>query len=186
MKKMEKGQRICGQEVLDTEDLSNGWQISKWTGKKGPDDFVVKLRSDEHPIGFAVKHAHFAVDFYGKLCQSGEKGLLLLEIIIDVWHHGDVDVIIQKHQDEFDNMMGYPFEYYIKALDWILEQEDVNFSGRPADKQAELDRKLKYYGFSVPSGRSGGQLAVALFCDIARGVHPVEALYAAGLSIKPR
>jgi len=64
-----------------------------------------------------------------------------------------------------------------------LEQEDINFIGRPPNKQKELDRKIKRIGLKTPRGRKGSQLAIALFCDIASGVHPVEAFYSAGLRI---
>ena len=76
MKKVVVGQERRDQKVLEILGFSNGWQLSKWTGSKRTkkpkslNDFVMKVTSLDHPLGWAIKHAHFAIDFYGKLCQE--------------------------------------------------------------------------------------------------------------------
>ncbi|GAB5046670.1 hypothetical protein [Thermodesulfovibrio sp. TK110] len=77
-------------------------------------------------------------------------------------------------------------EYILYALNWILEQEDINFNGRPSKKQKELDEICKIQNIQTPAGREGSQLAIALFCDVANGIHPVEALLKANLDISPK
>ncbi len=187
MKRVVTGQERGDQKVLEILDLSNGWQLSKWTGTKktkkpkSPNDFVVKVISPDHPLGFAITHRHFAIDFYGKLCQENNKGLLLLKAMEKLWHSQDADAVLQKYQQQLRGLVGYGLEYFMKSLNWILEQEDINFAGRTPKKQTELDKKIQAHGFTVPQGREGSQLAIAMFCDIASGVHPVEAFYSAGL-----
>ncbi|MFN4133434.1 MAG: hypothetical protein ACK4GQ_03595, partial [Candidatus Hadarchaeales archaeon] len=62
----------------------------------------------------------------------------------------------------------------------------INFVGRPEKLQKKLDEKCQKMGVKVPKGREGSQLAISLFCDIASGVHPVEAFLAANLDVVPR
>lgn len=180
---MRKGDFYRGHEIIETFDLSNGWQLSKWTGEKGKEDFKVKLISPDHPYGWMIKHAHFAIDFYGKLCQDEKQAKKLLDIIIELWHGTDAGNLIAKYENDFRNTSGYTLEYILRSLDWILEQEDINFEYRREKKQIELDAKLARFNYSVPQGREGGQLAIAMFCDIAFGIHPVEAFYSANLRI---
>ena len=68
----------------------------------------------------------------------------------------------------------------------ILEQEDINFVGRPKNKQKQLDEILKIQKVTTPKGRKGSELAISLFCDIANGTHPVEAFIKANLDVLPR
>lgn len=81
---------------------------------------------------------------------------------------------------------GYDIEYILYALKWILDQEDVNFTGRPEKKQQQLDEICKKQEVFTPSGRKGSQLAISLFCDLASGSHPVEAFHRANLDVLPR
>jgi hypothetical protein len=74
----------------------------------------------------------------------------------------------------------------LNGLNWILDQEDINFTSRPSKKQKELDETCDRQGIKTPSGREGSQLAIALLCDVANGIHPVEALLKANLDIRPR
>ncbi len=90
---------------------------------------------------------------------------------------------MDEYEPHTRGLVGYSLEYILYSLNWILEQEDVNFTGRPANKQKELDEKIERQGIKTPEGRLGSQLAVALLCNIASGVHPVEAFYGAGLKI---
>jgi len=72
------------------------------------------------------------------------------------------------------------------ALNWISEQEDINFKGSPIKKQKELDKICKKQNVPVPKGREGSQLTIALLCDVANGTYPVEALLKGNLDIKPK
>ena len=38
----------------------------------------------------------------------------------------------------------------------------------------------------TPQARKGSQVAISVFCDIANGTHPVEALLRANLDVQPR
>lgn len=183
VRKARIGQRIRGKKVLDVVNLSNEWQILKTEDTKSAQDFRVKIRNPKHPQGLTIKHAHFAIDFFGKLCQNKQKALKVLEAIARTWHGRDINELLEKYQPQTKQLAGYTLEYILYALNWILEQEDINFSGRPSRKQIELDEKIKRQGIETPQGRRGSQLAIALFCDIASGVHPVEAFYSAGLRI---
>ncbi|MCD6412214.1 hypothetical protein J7K91_00835, partial [bacterium] len=132
------------------------------------------------------KHAHFAIDFYGKVCHDIQKAEKVFLGIIEVWQGKDVEEVIKKYERETESLPGYKLDYILYALKWILEQEDINFQGRPEKLQRTLDEKCKSVGVKVPKNRKGSQLAIALFCDILKGVHPVEALLAANLDIVPR
>jgi len=182
-RKVRIGQRIRGKRVLDVVNLSNGWQIIKTENTKSPRDFKVKVVNPKHPQGLTVKHAHIAIDFYGKLCQDKRKALKVLEAIAEVWDGKNIQQVIRKYAPQTSSLSGYSLEYILHAERWILEQEDINFTGRPPGKQQELDQKIKGQGIKTPKGRKGSQLAIALLCDIASGVHPVEAFYSAGLRI---
>lgn len=169
--------------VLEVVELSNGWQVVKTENRKSPRDFKVKIINPEHPQGLTIKYAHFAIDFYGKLCQNREKALKVLEAISKVWQGANVREVLDEYEPYTRDLVGYSLEYILYSLKWILEQEDVNFTGRSIEKQKMLDEKIERLGIKIPEGRLGSQLAVALFCDIASGVHPVEAFYNAGLKI---
>ena len=80
-RKVRIGDRIGGKKVLDVVNLSNGWQVVKTENSKSPRDFRVKIINPKQPQGLTIKHAHFAIDFYGKLCQDREKALKILEAI---------------------------------------------------------------------------------------------------------
>jgi hypothetical protein len=42
------------------------------------------------------KHAHFAIDFYGKLCANKEKAMKVFNAIIDVWSGKSVEEVLKK------------------------------------------------------------------------------------------
>jgi len=105
--------------------------------------------------------------------------------IIDVWHGKPVEKVLREYHDKVRGLPGYDLEYILYALKWILEQEDVNFTGRPERKQKELDEICKKCQITVPEGREGSQLAISLLCDIISGVHPVEAFLKANLDVRP-
>jgi len=183
VRKIRIGDIVRGKKVLDVVNLSNGWQVVKTENTKSSRDFRVKIISPQHPGGLTIKHAHFAIDFYGKCCRDRKKALKVLEAIVKVWHGEDVKKLLKQYEPQIRGLTGYSLEYILYALRWILDQEDINFKGRPLRKQREIDMKLNKMGIKTPSGREGSQLAIALFCDIASGVHPVEAFYSAGLKI---
>jgi len=70
-------------------------------------------------------------------------------------------------------------------MNWILEQEDINFKGRPAKKQQEINEILVRSGVKVLMNRLGSQLAISLFCNVLQGMHPVEAFIRANLDVIP-
>ncbi len=187
MVKLEIGEKFRGKKIKDIKKLSNGWYILKTENSKSAEDFKVRTIFSLKPLrSITPKHAHFAIDFYGKLCANREKAMKVFDAIIEVWNGEPVDEVYRKYSDDVKNLPGYNLEYILYALKWILEQEDINFKGRPQKKQEQLDKILKRHNVIVPKGREGSELAISLFCEIASGVHPVEALIRANLDVVPR
>ncbi len=174
-------------KILDKIELPNGWILIKTENKKSEKDFKVRtITNVEKMKYYTPKHAHFAIDFYGKYCQNKEKAKYLFNAIIEVWQGGNPDEIIEKYKDKVKGLIGYEIEYILYALNWILEQENVNFKGRDVKLQEELDKKFKNMNIEVPEKNKGSQLAISLFIDILNGIHPVEAFLSARLDVIPR
>ncbi len=175
-------------KILDIKKLSNGWVIIKTENSKSEKDFKVKvIFSLNPPRSITPKHAHFLIDFYGKLCANKTKALKVLKAISEMWHsNSEIKKILEKYEPKTKGLPGYSLEYILYALNWILEQEDINFKTRPSRKQKELDEICNKQNITVPKGREGSQLAIALLCDVANGTHPVEALLKANLDIRPK
>ncbi|MGQ9788132.1 MAG: hypothetical protein ACUVQM_02285 [Candidatus Hadarchaeaceae archaeon] len=173
--------------IFEVVELSNGWKLVKTEDTKSVRDFKVRAVTDAKSKRFYTpKHAHFAIDFFGKLCQNKEKAEDVFRAIVDVWHRKDVKKVIEEFTPRTRDLLGYNLDYILYGLSWIFDQEDINFVGRPEKLQKKLDEKCQKMSVRVPKGREGSQLAVSLFCDIASGVHPVEALLAANLDVVPR
>ncbi len=108
-----------------------------------------------------------------------------MDAIGEVWSGKPVPAVLSEHASNFVGLPGYNPEYILYALNWILEQEDVNYTGRPAKKQQEIDDLLAKCGIKPLSSRAGSQLAMSLFCNVASGAHPVEAFIRANLDVLP-
>lgn len=174
-------------QIKEIRELSNGWILFKTENSKSKEDFKVKVIFSIKPQkSMTPKHAHFLIDFYGKLCANKDKALKLLEAVYKIWKGENIEEILNQYKEQVSDLPGYSLEYILCALDWILQQEDINFSERPAKKQMELDDICSKQNISTPKGRLGSQLAVALLCDVANGTHPVEALLKANLDIRPK
>ncbi len=166
--------------------LSNGWILLKTEDGKSLADFRVRVILSTAPVRSMIpKHAHFVIDLYGKLCQDPQGGLATLDAICEIWRTRDIPATLVAFDAKTRHLCGYPLEYILYAMNWILDQEDINFNGRPAAKQDALDAIVRPHRV-VPSGRLGSQLAIAVLCDVGRGTHPVEALLKANLDIIPR
>jgi len=181
------GERLRGKQILDVVKLSNGWYIVKTENKKSKRDFKVKtvFQTTPRPRYFTPKHAHFVIDFFGKICANKEKAMKVLEAIVEVWHGMPVQNVLNKYEGFASQLPGYSLEYILYGLNWILEQEDINFTRRPANKQREIDEIFQRCGIRPPSNRFGSQLAMSLFCNVALGVHPVDAFIRANLDVLP-
>lgn len=167
--------------------LSNGWYLIKTDDSKSANDFKVKTIFSLEPVrSLTPKHAHFAIDFYGKVCADSARARRVLEAVGAMWGGSDVRSVLERYDTATSGLPGYPLEYILYALRWILEQEELNFSGRPEKRQRELELICRRVNFEPPADRPGGLLAVALLCDIMGGTHPVEALLKANLDIQPR
>jgi len=181
------GGKFRGKQIKDVVRLSNGWYVLKTENTKSPQDFKVRLVYSLKPLrSLTPKHAHFAIDLYGKYCACREKALKVFKAIIEVWHGKSVEEVLDSYRGEVEGLPGYDLEYILYALKWIFEQEDINFRGRPEEKQKQLDETCRKCGVSVPEGREGSQLAISLLCDIISGIHPVEAFLKANLDVQPR
>jgi hypothetical protein len=181
------GNSLRGKVIKDVIQLSSGWYLVKTEDGKSKNDFRVRVVTQTNPRmrTFTPKHAHFLIDFYGKLCSSHESGKMVLNAIIDVWNGEPVTGVLESHDRKSDSFPGYPLEYILHAMNWILDQEDVNFTKRSAEKQKFIDLSLKNAGVTRIPLRPGSQLAIALFCDVFSGIHPVEALIRANLDVIP-
>lgn len=181
------GDKWYGKKIFDHIELSNGWIILKTQNKKSLRGFKVRtILSIKPRHSYTPKHAHFAIDFYGKLCRDKIKALKVLEAIVKVWHGDEIKEVLQEYNNYVQDLPGYSLEYTLYALNWILEQEDINFQGRPFKKQQEIDEICTKQNVSTPADRKGSQLAISLLCDIANETHPVEALLKVNLDILPR
>jgi hypothetical protein len=174
-------------KILEIISLSNGWILVKTENSKSTKDFKVRTITDANSGKFYTpKHAHFVIDLFGKLCQNKEKAKKIFDAIIEMWQGKDVKNILRKYENHTKGLVGYDLEYILYALKWILEQEDINFNGRPTKLQEKLNEKFNTMNIKIPPQREGSQLAISLFCDILLGIHPVEALLAANLDIIPK
>ncbi len=187
MMNFEIGVRFRGKAILDVIHLSNGWIILKTENAKSAKDFRVKTVYQVSPTvrSYTPKHAHFAIDFYGKVCADRSAAEKVLRAIIEVWKREPVVNVLSQYQRQVTGLPGYSLEYILHALNWILEQEDINFVGRPPQKQQELDSVLGRLDIVVPPGRLGSELAISLFCSIVDGEHPVDAFIRANLDVLP-
>ncbi|MBE0433483.1 hypothetical protein IBX73_08465 [candidate division WOR-3 bacterium] len=173
--------------VREVYRLSNGWYLIKTDNSKSERDFKVKaIFSSEPSRTMTPKHAHFVIDLYGKLCYDKDKALEVMRAIYDVWRGESISLTLAKYNAGVINLPGYPLEYMLCALAWILEQEDINFTSRPDRRQLELDEICKKQNVALLPTRMGSHLAMSVLCDICNGTHPVEALLKANLDIIPR
>jgi hypothetical protein len=187
MIQLKVGEKFRGKEIKEIISLSNGWYVIKTENEKSLKDFKVKTIFSLKPLRFLTpKHAHFAIDFYGKLCANKEKAMKVFNAIIEVWNAKPVEEVIKKYEREVKGLPGYELEYILYALKWILDQEDINFTGRSQKRQQQIDEILKKQGVITPNGRKGSELAISLFCSIASGAHPVEAFIKANLDVLPK
>lgn len=187
MKGIFVGGYLRKKKILDLIELSNGWLILKTEDSKSPKDFKVKTVWQTFPKRryYTPKHAHFVIDFYGKLCADKARAMKILDSIIEVWQGRPIQDVLSKYQSYAIGLPGYNLEYIQYALNWILEQEDVNFRGRPESKQKEIDTIFQKCNVTSPADRAGSQLALSLFCNLTLGVHPVEAFIRANLDVLP-
>jgi len=187
MSKLYVGGKFRGKKILDMVRLSNGWIILKTENSKSLRDFRVRTIYQTCPRirSYTPKHAHFAIDFYGKLCANIDLAMKVFQAILDIWRGKDVKETLDKYEKEVEGLPGYSLEYILYALKWILEQEDVNFKGRPEKRQKEINDTLSQFNIKTPKGREGSQLAISLFCNIALGQHPVDAFIRANLDVLP-
>jgi len=162
---------IQASKILSIVELSDGRRILKVRNKKGVGDFVIKIFN---PFAgkkgrlFTPKHAHFAIDFYGKLCANRELARELFREVEKVYRKekSAKEVIEELRKSErfqaFQSLPGYDPEYILHCLELIFEQEDVNY----------------------PPPKKGRTLAWQLLEDIViNEVHPVDAMLRSGLRI---
>lgn len=174
-------------KIKEVLKLLNGWYLIKTDNSKSKNDFKVKTIFSLSPSKtLTPKHAHFAIDFYGKVCADKGKAANMLKAVEEVWSGKDIQQILQQYAPLTSGLPGYSLEYILYTLNWILEQEDINFTGRPEKKQKELNTICSQQNVQMLSHRKGSHLAMALLCDIMNGTHPVEALLKGNLDIRPR
>lgn len=176
-----------GKRILDVRPLSNGWVLVKTENSKSANDFRVRAVYQQDPLRYYTpKHAHFAIDLYGKWCAHRQKAYNVFLAIADVWwQRQPVSQVLAQYKAATQGLPGYDLEYILNALEWILEQEDVNFTGRSQKLQDNLDEKLQQNNVHVPPARKGSQLAMVLLLEVAKGKHPVEAMLTAGIDVRP-
>lgn len=180
------GDTSNGDEILEVKELTENQTLIRTEGALSNEDFRVKLINGNHPRGVTIKHAHFAIDFFGKLQYKQDVGKRVFESILEIWQGADVEEILDGWSLPLRRELpGYNLDYVFWSMAWILEQEDINYdpASRSKSKQEEIDEILLEQGVRTPQGRKGSELAISLFCDIANGTHPVEAFYRVNLRI---
>lgn len=133
-----------GKRILDVRPLSNGWVLVKTENSKSPRDFRVRAVYQQHPLRYYTpKHAHFAIDLYGKWCADRQKACKVFQAIADVWwQRQPIAQVFAQYKAATQGLPGYDLEYILNAREWILEQEDVNFKNRSPGLQKRLDAEL--------------------------------------------
>ncbi len=172
--------------ILEIIKLTNNWILLKTENGKSSQDYKVKVIFSLSPQRSQTpKHAHFLIDLYGKLCADSLKGKTIFEHIISMWAGEDVSNIILKNQSNYTKMPGYPLEYILYALHWILRCEDINFTTRSENKQKIIDSICSEAGITLLEDRLGSQLAISMMADLINGTHPVEAMRNANIKVVP-
>jgi len=183
---------ICGfpeEKILEQRKLRDGRLVLKVKDKFGAGDFKVVICDPRTGKKFTPKHAHFAIDLYGKLCRDECLTRQLLEAISKVYNGQPAFAVIADLEKggilrHFDQLPGYKTDYILHCLELIFEQEDVNFERR-GGQLPRLRRILLRKGLaSEEEVKRGRFLAWRLFRRIVvEGIHPVEAMLEAGLRI---
>jgi hypothetical protein len=172
--------------IKDVRPLRNRWVLLKTQDSKSAGDFRVITVYQTKPLRYYTpKHAHFAIDLYGKWCKDPQGAGAVFSAIVDLWQGQSVTHLTKCYGQQAQGLPGYELEYILYALEWILEQEDINFRGRPPALQERLNAEFQSARVQVPPGREGSQLAMVLLLQVAKGKHPVEAMLAANLDVLP-
>ncbi|USH00039.1 hypothetical protein K1720_00680 [Thermococcus argininiproducens] len=153
--------------MIAAEIEINDFKISTKNGKKSPNDFIIQAKFRGNKRLFTPKHAHFVIDFYGKLCYNKEIAKKLFNAIKKVYSGESPEkVLTDMNPDDIkqiNNAPGYPIEYILYTLWLIFEQEDINY---PRSE-----------------GYKGRQQPYQMFQDVLNGIHPVNAMKKTGLRI---
>ena len=151
--------------ILSQRILSDGTKIFTIRGTKSKADFIVKATL---PSGTTItpKHAHFAIDLYGKICQNAQLGRMAFEEIQGVYEGRSAHKVLQdigeERRKKLQKSVGYSIEYILHCLELIFKQEDINYP---------------------PPKFKGRKLPFEMYQDIVNGMHPVEAMKKAQLRI---
>jgi len=153
--------------VITVEIEMRDFKIFTKKGNKSLNDFIVQAKIRGSKRFFTPKHAHFIIDFYGKLCYNKEIAKKVFNTITRVYTGESPEEILKTMSSDdikqINSAPGYSIEYILYALWLIFEQEDVNY---PPSK-----------------GYNGRQQAYRMFQDVMNGMHPVVAMKKARLKI---
>jgi hypothetical protein len=67
----------------------------------------------------------------------------VLDAIVEVWRGMPVQDVLNRYKRFTSRLPGYSLEYILYGLNWILEQEDINYPGRPPKNRMKLMRFFK-------------------------------------------
>src|SRR2546422_9469011 len=109
------GLQFRKKKIRDVQALSNGWYVIKTDDSKSPRDFRVKVIYQLLPRkkSRTPKHAHFAIDLYGKLCTDREKGTNVFKAIGQVWKGRKVSDTLNEYGTQTIGLPGYSLEYIL-------------------------------------------------------------------------
>ena len=118
MREIRVGEYLRKKKILDLVQLSNGWYVIKTEDSKSARDFKVKTIFQTTPRirSLTPKHAHFVIDFYGKLCANKEKAMEVFEAIVEIWNKKPVQDIVNRHQNFVNELPGYKLEYILHTI----------------------------------------------------------------------
>ena len=180
---------VPDEQVLERRRLSDGTWLFRVADGKGAGDFIVRA---VNTVGreLTPKHAHFAIDVYGKLCSNETLAESLLVSVDRLFAGAGAETILTEMGQglvaELDVQPGFSTEYILHSLELIFAQENVNWDRDMVDKPLPSIRRslLSRKVLTVDESTRGSGLAIALLRQIVRHrVHPVEAMTELGLRI---
>ena len=137
-------------------------------------DIKVKARLSKLNKTITPKHAHFAIDLYGKLCFSKDVAQIVFGSIEKVFRDTAASQILQTMSNgdigKVDNSKGYNLEYILNCMELIFKSEEMNYPSTEKNPKTG-----DYY--------QGKKFTFDLFQDVMNGTHPVEAMIKKNLRI---
>jgi len=88
-----------GRLIKDVRHLGNGWVLLKTENGKSAGDFRVRTVYQTTPSlrYYTPKHAHFAIDLYGKWCKGPQGAWAVFSAIVDLWQGHPLAAVLGRY-----------------------------------------------------------------------------------------